>query len=202
MKQQRIGIMGGTFDPIHNGHLSTASNVKSYFKLDKIMFVPSGTPPHKRNRIITDAKHRVEMIKIALAGNEDFSLSTIEVDRKGYSYTYDTLLELQKSYCKETSFYFIIGADVVPELFTWHKYKELFAICEFIAVLRPGFEVKSFFEDIDKMEAEGARINPVRTPLVDASSSKVRECVREGKDCSMMLPDGVLDYIMKEGLYR
>ena len=136
---KKIGIMGGTFDPIHVGHLMIAEAVWDEYNLEKVIFIPSANPPHKHD-VLTSAKHRFNMTLLATCSNPHFEVSTIEMDRVGPSYTIDTIKALKKMYGDDTDFYFIIGADCIHELPTWHKIDELLKICKFIATKRPSYE--------------------------------------------------------------
>lgn len=202
-KPKRIGIMGGTFNPVHNGHLIIAEDVREKAGLDRVLFIPSGQPPHKPGSEVADAEHRFEMVKRAVASNPYFEASRIEVDRNGPTYTINTLLELRDAYGDETAIFFIIGADVVPELVTWREYEKVFRLCEFIAVLRPGFDETEFSETIRRLSAEkGARILPVRSRLVDISSTDIRERCRDGRSIKYLVPGPVEEYIVGKSLYK
>lgn len=202
-KPRRIGIMGGTFNPIHNGHLIIAEDVHEKAALDRVLFIPSGQPPHKPGSEVAEAEHRFEMVKRAVSSNPHFEASRIEIDRTGPTYTINTLLELREMYGGVTAIFFIIGADVVPELVTWREYEKVFSLCEFIAVMRPGFDESEFSETIRRLsEEKGARIHPVRSHLVDISSTDIRERCRKGLSIKHLVPASVEEYIIKNGLYR
>jgi nicotinate-nucleotide adenylyltransferase len=199
----RIGIMGGTFNPIHIGHLIAANEVQEKFCLDKVLFIPSGIPPHKPDSEVIDPEHRFEMVRLAVASNSIFEASRIEIDREGNTYTINTLIELKEMYDRETSFYFIIGADVVPELTTWKEFKKVFQLCEFIAVMRPGSTENSFFDGIRQLnEKWGAKIHPVQSRLIDVSSTEIRQRIMDGASVKYLVPDAVESYISEKGLYR
>lgn len=200
---KRIGIMGGTFNPIHTGHLIIADDAREKYKLDKVLFIPSGLPPHKPDSEVLDPEHRFEMVRLAVASNAGFEASRMEIDRDGYTYTVYTLNELKERYGKGTTFYFIIGADVVPELKTWREYKKVFQLCEFIAVLRPGFSDNSFLGEIQQLEAEyGAKIHPMQSRLIDISSTDIREHCMRGTSIKYLVPEAVESYILDKGLYK
>ena len=200
---RKIGILGGTFNPVHCGHLIIAESVRESFSLDKILFIPSGQPPHKPDSEVIDAECRMEMVRLAIHSNPCFEASRAEVDRKGYSYTVDTLRLLRKEYGEETGLYFIIGADIIPELEAWREFQNIFRICEFIAVLRPGHGWKTFDKEIEHLKREyGLKINMTKAPLVDISSSDIREKLRTGKSIKYLVPENVEKYIETEGLYR
>jgi nicotinate-nucleotide adenylyltransferase len=202
-KTRRIGIMGGTFNPIHNGHLIIAEDVREKAGLDKVLFIPSGQPPHKPGYEVADAEHRFEMVRRAVSSNRHFEVSRIEVDRNGPTYTVNTLLELREKYSEETTFYFIIGADVVPELVTWREYEKVFCLCDFVAVMRPGFDESEFSGAIRRLsEEKGTRINPVQSHLIGISSTDIRERCRTGRSIKYLVPESVEEYISEKGLYR
>ena len=202
-KPQRIGIMGGTFNPIHNGHLIIAEDVREKAGLDKVLFIPSGQPPHKPGCEVADAEHRFEMVRLAVSSNPYFEASRIEIDRNGLTYTINTLQELREDYGEETAIYFIVGADVVHELVTWREYEKVFRLCEFIAVLRPGYDEAGFNEAIHRISTrKGARIHPVPSHLVDISSTDIRERCRKGRSIKYLVPGSVERYIYEKGLYR
>lgn len=198
----RIGISGGTFDPIHMGHLIIAEDIREKFSLDKIVFIPTGNPPHKNVRKITDAKLRFDMVKSAISTNPWFEASNIEVAREGYTYTVDTLTQLRDMFGLDTKLYFIIGADVVFDLLSWRCYEKVFSLCEFIAALRPGYGSDSFYKEIERLkEGWGAVIHTVQAPLVDISSTGVRERVKAGKSVRYLVPEAVDKFIAAEELY-
>jgi nicotinate-nucleotide adenylyltransferase len=202
-KARRIGIMGGTFNPIHNGHLIIAEDIREKTGLDKVLFIPSGQPPHKPGYEVADAEHRFEMVRRAVCSNRHFEASRIEIDRDGPTYTINTLQELRESYGEETAIYFIIGADVVYELDTWREYETVFRLCDFIAVMRPGFDESEFSGMIRRLSAEkGARIHPVPSCLVDISSTDIRERCSTGRSIKYLVPEPVEEYIIGKGLYR
>ncbi|MDF2524348.1 MAG: nicotinic acid mononucleotide adenylyltransferase [Clostridiales bacterium] len=202
-KSKRVGISGGTFDPIHYGHLITAEHIREKFELDKILFIPAGTPPHKDINQVTESEHRYNMVCSAVNGNPAFEVSRVEVDRKGYTYTVDTLSQLQQSYGRETEFNFIIGADVVSELLTWKDPERVFGLCNFIAVFRPGYEMKQFLEQIEYLKKSySARIKTINVPLIDISSTEIRSRVKSGLSIRYLVPHEVEQYIYKNKLYH
>ncbi|WP_136479226.1 nicotinate-nucleotide adenylyltransferase [Acetivibrio thermocellus] len=199
---KRIGILGGTFDPIHNGHLIMAEIIRGAFELDKVLFIPSGNPPHKKNQTVTDAEHRYNMVCEALKGNPYFEKSRIEVDREGYTYTIDTLAILNEQYKGIADLYYIIGADVLYDLLTWKDCEKVFGICKFIAALRPGTGKEGFRERIKYLEDRfSASILEAEIPLIEISSTMIRNRVKEGKSIKYLVPETVENYIKKEGLY-
>lgn len=199
---RKIGIMGGTFNPIHNGHLIVAEDVREQRGLDKVLFIPSGQPPHKPDSEVIGAEHRYEMVRLAVESNCCFEASRIEVDRNGVTYTINTLQELKQFYGEGTVFYFIIGADIVEELITWREYKRVFEMCEFIAVLRPGHDNSTFESAIKKVRKdEGVRIQHVQSRLIDISSTDIRERQQRRESIKYLVPDRVEEYIEAHGLY-
>lgn len=196
---KRIGIMGGTFDPIHFGHLVTAEKVQEAFALDEVVFVPSGNPPHKKNRLVTEAAHRLAMVKLAVENHPGFSVSAIEIEREGYSYALDTVDAFHRIYGKDTALFFITGVDAILEIATWHKADELMAKCEFIAAARPGYH---FDEDHVLPIAYRERIHVFLETALAISSSRIRRLIKDGGDVAEMLPDNVNGYIKSHGLYQ
>jgi nicotinate-nucleotide adenylyltransferase len=198
----RIGILGGTFNPIHYGHLIIAEAVRESFGMDKVLFVPSGMPPHKSNIELSGAEHRYGMVECAIRSNPYFEASRIELDRSGYTYTVDTLISLKSRYGDNTTLYFMIGADVINELTTWKDFKNVFSLSSFIAVNRPGYDAKTVENDIERLVSQyGASIKMLEAPMIDISSSGIRERVYERRSIKYLVPGCVEDYIYKNGLY-
>lgn len=195
----RIGIMGGTFDPIHYGHLLTAEEAKEQFHLDRVIFVPSGMPPHKKKRVVSAAEHRCKMVAAAIATNPQFSLSRVEVERKGFSYAADTVDAFLEIYGKDTELYFITGADAIREIMSWHKVQDLIKKCQFIAATRPGYNYATVFQLPPPYKG---RIHPLNVTAVAISSSQIRELKRENKSIKYLLPEAVETYIAEKGLYK
>ncbi len=200
---KRIGILGGTFNPIHCGHLIIAESVRESFALERVLLIPSGLPPHKRDSEVIDPEQRYEMVRRAVSSNPFFEASRVEIDTVGYTYTVNTLQTLKKVYGDETALYFIIGADVIPELTSWKEFRTVFGLCEFIAVKRPGTWEKSAEETVERLKSEyAARINLADAPLIHLSSSEIRERCSRGKSIKYLVAEGVEEYIINEGLYR
>jgi nicotinate-nucleotide adenylyltransferase len=200
---KRIGIMGGTFDPIHFGHLVTAEEARINFELDKVIFVPTGNPPHKKDYEVTDSEHRYLMTALATNNNPFFEVSRIEIDRKGYSYTVDTLNQMVEIYGSDTSLFFISGADAVLDILTWKNIKEVLDICTFIAATRPGYPInklKDKLEEIKKLY--GKDVYLLEVTAIAISSTEIRKRVKEGRSIKYLVPEGVEKYILKNGLYR
>ncbi len=199
---KKIGILGGTFDPVHHGHLILADDVRQKFSLDKVVFIPSGMPPHKAVSSVTEAEHRFNMVRIAVSTNTGFEVSRIEIDRSGYTYTIDTLTQLKREYGDDTELLFIIGADVVNDLLTWKNYEMVFGMCGFIAVLRPGFDNESFVKRINWLEETyKAKIYTTDTPLIEISSTIIREKLQRGQSIKYLVPESVEAYVTENGLY-
>lgn len=199
---KRIGVFGGTFDPIHFGHLIIAEELREEFKLDKVLFIPSGNPPHKKLQKVSSSEHRYNMAKLALEKNPYFELSRLELDRPGNTYTIDTVRQLKSIYKGETRLFFIIGADVIPELITWKEYKSLFLECEFIAVKRPDSNLNKYFEEIEYLvRTYSASISTTNVSLIDISSTIIRERVGKNRTIKYMLPEAVESYIIENSLY-
>lgn len=199
--KQRIGIMGGTFDPIHIGHLMTAEAVRIQYNLDLVLFIPAGNPPHKQELKVTDSGHRYTMTLMATLSNPFFQVSNIEMERPGPSYTIDTVRELQKIYGPQARFFFITGTDAVQELPTWGRIEELLEICDFVAATRPGC-----ISTLDEVTAQlgplgRSKIHPVATPELEISSTDIRDRVRSGRSIRYFVPSHVEQYIYKTGLY-
>jgi nicotinate-nucleotide adenylyltransferase len=191
--------MGGTFDPIHHGHLVTAEAALWAYDLDQVVFVPTGQPWMKQDRPVTSSEHRYLMTVIATASNPRFTVSRIEVDREGPTYALDTLQELRSGAEDNIELFFITGADAILEIFHWKDPDEVLSMAHFIAATRPGYDLGRF-----EREAPSAHpnISVMDVPALAISSSDVRRRVREGQPIRYLVPDGVHTYIRKFGLYR
>ena len=200
--KQRIGIMGGTFDPIHLGHLLTAEAVRDAMGLHEILFIPASVPPHKRGREIAPPEHRLRMVILATASNPCFRTSDIELRRKGPSYTVDTIDALKAERGDGAEFYFITGADAINELDTWHDAGALLQKCHFVAATRQGTRLEKEALNLKFGTLGCERIHEVSTPELEISSTEIRRRVKRGASIRYMVPDAVTDYIEKEGLYR
>jgi nicotinate-nucleotide adenylyltransferase len=188
--------MGGTFDPIHHGHLVAASEVQSWFDLDEVVFVPTGDPWQKSDRVVSPAEHRYLMTVIATAANPKFNVSRVDIDRDGPTYTIDTLKDLGAAH-PDAELYFITGADALGNIFTWRNVDELFALANFVGCTRPGYTM-----DPDMLaNLPSDRITLVEIPALAISSSDCRERKQRGEPVWYLVPDGVVQYISKHHLY-
>ncbi|MGI6679377.1 MAG: nicotinate-nucleotide adenylyltransferase [Dehalobacterium sp.] len=194
-----IGIMGGTFDPIHYGHLVTAEAARCGFKLDQVIFVPSRRPPHKKERQITSAEHRYKMTELAVQSNPYFQISRVELDRPGYSYAVDTVSHFLEEYGPEVDLYFITGADAILEILTWKNVDKIMEHCQFIAATRPGYH----FDDLHQLpEKFFQNIIFMEVPALAISSTDIRRRVAERRPIKYLLPEPVEEYIYRHDLYR
>jgi nicotinate-nucleotide adenylyltransferase len=201
-KTFRLGVSGGTFDPIHYGHLILAEGIREEFKLDKVLFIPAGTPPHKKDSRVTPAEDRYSMVSLAISSNACFQASRMEIEREGYTYTIDTLKHLQRIYGEGTEIFFIIGADVVFDLLTWRDFEEVFRMCRFVAAVRPGFAKERFLERITYLKTRyKAEIHVADIPLIDISSTRIRERLAAGQSVRYLVPEEVERYIKDNRLY-
>lgn len=189
-KRKQVGILGGNFNPVHNAHLVVADQVRQQLGLDKVLLMPEYLPPHVDAKGTIAEHHRLKMLELAIEGIEGLEIETIELERKGISYTYDTMILLNER-DPDTDYYFIIGADMVDYLPKWHRIDELVEIVQFVGVQRPRYKAGTSYPVIW-----------VDVPLMDISSSMVRDFVAKGRTPNFMLPKPVLDYIKKEGLYQ
>ena len=195
--------MGGTFNPIHNGHIKLAEAAKEVFNLDKIIFIPTGTPPHKDLSSVIDKKHRYNMVKLAVKKFNHFQVSKIELDRPGYSYAIDTFNVLTKKYGKKVKLYYIMGLDSINDILSWKKPIELLKICQFIVATRPKSRMKTFKRllKFPPITAHSDHIHLVELKM-DISSSEIRNAIKKGKSVKSLLPNEVSSYITKNKLYK
>ncbi|MCK5594842.1 nicotinate-nucleotide adenylyltransferase [bacterium] len=192
----RIGIIGGTFNPIHYGHLVSASEICDKFKLDKVIFVPSALNPLKNASNLAEAHHRLNMIKLAIADDPRFEVSDIEIKRGGTSYTIDTIKTFVKDYGKDVNIYFIIGADAFLEINSWASPDALLKMCKFIVTTRPGYDIKEAKPVFKKL------IKVMKITCLKISSSDIRERIKTGAPIKYLLSEKIENYIKKHKLYK
>lgn len=225
MHLRRIGLFGGTFNPIHTGHLQIAKEIKEHFSLDCIIFIPTGIPPHKEISDVIDPAHRLNMVELAIAPHKDFAVSSIEAERKGFSYSIDTVKTLLKEMGETSEIYFIVGIDAFIDIKTWKDVDELLTLCNFIVIPRHGHRfidikgvdippLKGVAEsDLEKLDRR--EISRFAVPLTERyslfleqithcniSSTELRRLIKEGKELKNLLPESVILYIIKKKLYR
>ncbi len=197
----RIGVIGGTFDPIHYGHLAAAEEARVRMDLERVLFVVAGVPPHKLDEEVTPVEHRLAMVSLAIASNPYFAISRVDVDRPGPSYTVDTISILQKHLGQDTEIYFIMGLDSLVELPTWHEPQRLIQLCRLLVVRRPRFEI-----DMAQLEASlpgiSSQVEIMDMPEMDISSSELQERVRERLPIKYQVPEEVERYINDHELYK
>ncbi len=216
----RIAIYGGSFNPVHNGHLIVAEELRQFFCLDEVIFVPAARPPHKPPHSLIEASHRLAMLQLAIEGNPYFALSDMEIQRGGTSYTIDTLSSFRRQLGEGDRLYFIIGSDAFLELDTWKQAHELLDLACFIVIERPGACLKKalqFLQGFNPLPyqvlsapllpaallpaAEGSKVFFVQATLANISSSGIRDLVQRGKSLRYLVPDAVRDYIEGQKLY-
>jgi nicotinate-nucleotide adenylyltransferase len=194
MSGRRLGIMGGTFDPIHHGHLVAASEVQARFELDEVVFVPTGIPWQKDDREVSPAEDRYLMTVIATASNPRFSTSRVDIERQAPTLTVDTLTDLRIQFPDDEMF-FITGADALAQILSWKRVDELFALAHLVGVTRPGFH-------LDGEHLPDQAVSLIEVPAMAISSTDCRQRVKRGQPVWYLVPDGVVQYISKRGLYR
>ncbi|MFT4228457.1 nicotinate-nucleotide adenylyltransferase [Micropruina sp.] len=197
-RHRRLGVMGGTFDPIHHGHLVAASEVAAKFALDEVVFVPTGQPWQKAHREVSLPEDRYLMTTIATASNPRFSVSRVDIDRPGSTYTLDTLRDLRSHYGEAVDLFFITGADALSQILTWHGVLELFELAHFVGVTRPGTTLGE--TDIEHLPPD--KVTLLEVPALAISSTDCRNRVKEQLPIWYLVPDGIVQYIAKRGLYR
>jgi nicotinate-nucleotide adenylyltransferase len=192
---KRIGVLGGTFDPIHNGHLVAASEVAHALDLAEVIFVPTGQPWQKEDRDLAPPEDRYLMTVIATASDPLLSVSRVDIDRPGETYTVDTLSDLRGARGPDAEFFFIMGADALSSIKSWHRTDNLFSMAHFVGCTRPGHPI-----DLDGLDEH--EVTLIEIPALEISSTACRERVRTGRPIRYLVPDGVIQYIAKRGLYR
>jgi nicotinate-nucleotide adenylyltransferase len=197
----RLGVLGGTFDPPHYGHLAAAEEAGEVFRLERVLFLPTGEPPHKQGESISSVAHRVRLTELAIADNLRFALSRVDVDRPGPSYTVDTLALLQGAY-GPTELYFICGMDMLASFLDWHQPERVLAQCQLVAVTRPGYPTVDLVALEQALPGARERIHILRVPGVDVSSTELAERAAAGRSLRYLTPPAVIDYIRAHDLYR
>jgi len=196
------GILGGTFDPIHYGHLIAAEYACHNYKLDKVLLIPAASPPHKELEQVQPAMHRYQMVQLAVKSNPCLEVSPVEMERKGLSYTVDTLAYLQGKF-PEVEFFFIVGADSLFFMHSWKEPGRLAELCRFIVVTRPGYKIERNAPSLGRLpDIIWDRMLQMEIPGLDISSSDIRQRVAAGKPIKYLLPPEVEEYIFEQGLYR
>ncbi|KAA1418441.1 nicotinate-nucleotide adenylyltransferase [Nocardioides humilatus] len=195
-RRPRVGVMGGTFDPIHHGHLVAASEVQGWFGLDEVIFVPTGEPWQKADREVSPAEHRYLMTVIATAANPRFTVSRVDIDRGGPTYTKDTLRDLRAAR-PDADLFFITGADALTDIFSWRDADEVFALAHFVGCTRPGSEM----DPATLSAIPPDRVTMLEVPALAISSTDCRQRQAAGQPIWYLVPDGVVQYITKHGLY-
>jgi nicotinate-nucleotide adenylyltransferase len=194
--RRRVGVMGGTFDPIHHGHLVAASEVQAWFDLDEVVFVPTGQPWQKQERAVSPAEDRYLMTVIATASNPRFWVSRVDIDRDGPTYTIDTLRDLRKE-LPDADLFFITGADALSDIFTWRDADEMFDLAHFVGCTRPGFTM----DDSTLSGMPEDKVTIIEIPALAISSTDCRKRRMRGEPVWYLVPDGVVQYITKYALY-
>jgi len=211
------GLFGGTFDPIHFGHLRAAQELTTLLNLDCVIFIPAATPPHKTERIITPFEHRLQMVRLAIAGNDSFSVSDVELHRQGKSYSIDTVRYFLDAYDKSLELYFITGQDAFDAIATWRDWETLLGLCHFAVMTRPGYENGGLEKILPRElaatyvydEGRDGFLNPGgkgiffrRTTFLDISASNIRDGISQGQSIQYLTPDAVIGYIGNHEVYR
>ncbi|PIX25477.1 MAG: nicotinate-nicotinamide nucleotide adenylyltransferase [Deltaproteobacteria bacterium CG_4_8_14_3_um_filter_43_13] len=213
----RVGLFGGTFNPIHLGHLRSAEEVREFFNLQRVIFIPSANPPHKQGKDIISPIHRMEMVNLAIEGNQGFSVSDIEIKRRGKSYSIETIDHIRKIHGSDLTLFFIMGIDAFTEISTWKDHINLFSCCNFVVTTRPGYSLINLgtvlpadvAEDFSYLPEEDRFIHASNFSLcfrdithLDISSSVVRKKIKENRSTRYLLPEKVIEYIKQHGLYK
>ncbi|MFZ5597920.1 MAG: nicotinate-nucleotide adenylyltransferase [Bacillota bacterium] len=202
VEKTRMGIMGGTFDPVHFGHLVAAEGARHHFHLDKVVFVPAARPPHKGLEDVSNPRHRLNMTILATRSNPHFEVSDVEIRRTGPSYTVDTVSHFRRLW-PDSVIYFITGADAVLEILTWHRVDQLLDMCFFIAATRPGYRLENLSGSLKGLpERCMAKISVMEVPALAISSTDIRQRVRKGMPIKYLLPEEVEEYIYSNNLYK
>lgn len=201
---ERIGLYGGSFDPIHFGHLISARSVAEQLDFSRVILIPTARHPHKQGAQVTDARHRLAMTQLAVQGDPAFEVSDVELHREGLSYTFDTVAHFHGQFGASAELFWIIGADSLPELTTWHRIADLVASVCIVAATRPGCEappLSALARVIGPEQARALLDNCCQTPAIDISSTDIRARVAAGQSVRYLTPDAVASYIAAQGLY-
>lgn len=202
MRKKRLGVMGGTFDPIHNGHLVLAENARVEFELDDIIFIPTGNPPHKDKNKISFTNHRYEMVLLATNSNPCFNLSSMEMEQSNITYTVDTVEYIQNKY-ENIEIYFILGADSFCNIRMWKDYKKLLSLCNIIIAKRLDTDDNILNQKLDSFkQVYRDSIYILQAPLIDISSTDIRKRVKKGMTIKYLVPEAVELFIEKNNLYK
>ena len=197
----RVGVLGGTFDPIHIGHLVSAEEAWEELKLERVVFIPAGLPPHKLDHVMSPVEHRLAMVELAIASNPHFAVSRVDIDRFGPCYTVDTIELLRDEWGPGVKIYFIMGSDSLLDILTWHNPRRLIRLCRFAVVSRPGYQV-----DLNELDAllpgVASRVHMLNAPQLAISSTDIQRRVREGLPIKYQVPKAVEDYIYQHKLYQ
>jgi len=209
---KRVGLFGGTFNPVHLGHLRGAEEIREVFHLDEVIFVPSSIPPHKMTERVIEASHRLEMVRLAVSGNPYFSVSDVEISRPGKSYSIETIKYFLEK--RQDAFFFILGSDAFSDIETWKEFQNLFLLCHFIVMTRPGSQkehslpralVPNFrYASQEKawVHVSGYMLYLKEISFLDISSTKVRELIEKGRSVRYLISPEVETYIQEHSLYR
>ncbi len=198
----KLAVLGGTFDPIHNGHILMAEAALSHLNLTEVLFIPAGNPRFKGNESVSDAAHRLKMVELAIAGKPSFGVSATEIERGGVTYTVDTLRELKSSLESQDELFFIMGWGSLAELPLWYQPVEIISLCNLIVVPRAGFPKPDLTQLETDVPGLSNRVIMLDEPQIEISSSELREKVKNVEDIRGLVPDAVADYIAEKGLYR
>lgn len=211
------GLFGGTFDPIHFGHLRAAQELIDLFSLDCVVFIPAFLPPHKTDRVISSFEHRLQMVRLAVSDNERFAFSDVENQRSGKSYSIDTVRYFLNSHNEHLELYFITGQDAFDAITTWHQWGKLLSLCHFVVMTRPGYENRGLSHILPQDVAAGyvyndlndcfqgpqeSRIYFRKTTFLDISSSAIRQSIQQGLSVQYLVPDQVIRFMNEKNLYR
>ncbi len=200
-RKLRLGIMGGTFDPIHFGHLICAEQAREQFDLDYVVFMPTGSPAFKADTKVSAAEHRYNMVVLATRKNTKFDVSRLEIEREGVTYTYDTLRYLRDSLTDDTELFFITGADAIISVLKWKNAEKMVELAHFVAATRPGYDYSELMESVDENADLSGKVSFFDVPGLAISSTDLRERISEGKSITYMTPISVSDYIHSHSLY-